>query len=100
MDLARLNLTRDQLEAFCRAHRIHRLAVFGSVLREDFGANSDVDVLVEFEPGVRVGLEFFEMQDELAALVGRQVDLLSFDSIRNAYRDAILTAAEDLYVAA
>jgi hypothetical protein len=70
------------------------------VLRDDFGPDSDVDVLVEFEPGARIGWDFVEIQDRLADLFGRRVDLLTPASIRPAYRDRILSSAEDLYVAA
>ena len=95
-----ITLDRDRISEFCRRHRIRRLALFGSVLREDFGPTSDVDVLVEFEPGARVGWEIITIQDELAALLGRPVDLLTPGSIRPAYRDEILSSAEDVYVAA
>ncbi len=66
---------RAQLAAFCRKHHIRRLAFFGSVLRDDFGPESDVDVLVEFEPGHVPGLAFFAMEQELSQLLGRKVDL-------------------------
>jgi len=60
---------------FCRRHQVRRLRFFGSVLREDFRADSDVDVLVEFEPGAHVGLRFFAMERELSEILGRKVDL-------------------------
>jgi len=96
----RLNVTSRQLAEFCQRHRIRRLAVFGSVLREDFGPGSDIDILVEFEPDVRLGLEFFDNQGELATLLGRPVDLLTADSIRPACSSEFFSSAEDLYVAA
>lgn len=96
----RLDITPEQLRAFCERHAITRLAVFGSVLREDFSQKSDVDVLVEFDPGHQVGLNFFSIREELAELVGRPVDLVTPGSIRDAYRTSILDAAKDLYVAA
>ena len=68
-------IPREELAEFCRRHQIRRLALFGSVLRDDFGPASDIDVLVEFEPGARTGLRFFMMQEELSALLGRKVDL-------------------------
>ena len=95
-----LQLDLSLLADFCRRRHIRRLALFGSVLREDFGPNSDVDVLVEFEPGTRIGWEFITIGDELADLLGRPVDLLTPGSIRPAYRDEILSTAEDVYVAA
>ena len=96
----RFKLDLDQIGELCKKHRIRRLALFGSVLRDDFGPDSDVDVLVEFEPGARVGWNCITIQDELAELVGRSVDLLTPGSIRPAYRDEILSTAEDVYVAA
>ena len=94
------NLDHERIAEFCRRHHIRRLALFGSVLRGDFGPNSDVDVLIEFMPGARVGWTFIAIQDELADLFGRPVDLLTPGSIRPAYRDEILSTAEDVYVAA
>ena len=93
-------LDRQRIADFCRRHRIRRLALFGSVLRDYFGPNSDVDVLVEFEPGATPGLAFFGMQDELAAIVGRRVDLCTPGCPRPAYRDELLASAENVYVAA
>jgi len=93
-----LQIERDSLAAFCRRHHIRRLALFGSVLRRDFRPDSDVDVLVEFEPGHTPGLAFFEMQEELAAIFGRNVDLVEKRSLRNPFRrHAILTSARLVY---
>lgn len=64
-----IDILKDAVADFCRVNHIRRLALFGSVLREDFRPDSDVDVLVEFDSGVRVGLRFFEMELELPALV-------------------------------
>jgi predicted nucleotidyltransferase len=97
---ARLNLDREQIGESCRRHRIRRLALFGAVLREDFGPDSDVDVLVEFEAGARVGWNFITIQDELAALLGRPVDVLTPGSIRPAYQQEILSTTEEVYIAA
>lgn len=63
-------LAPDELARFCRRNLIRRLSLFGSVLRDDFGPDSDVDVLVEFEPEARVGLRFFAIEDELGQLLG------------------------------
>lgn len=68
-------LPRDDLAAFCRRRHIRRLSLFGSVLRPDFGPESDVDVLVEFEPGHTPGLAFFTMEADLSRLLGRAADL-------------------------
>ena len=86
--------------AFCRHNSVHRLAIFGSALRDDFGPNSDIDVLIEFEPGRTPGLKFFSMQDELSRLFGRTVDLHTPASLSRYFRDQVLAEAEDQYVAA
>jgi len=95
-----IKLPRERISAFCRANGIRRLAIFGSVLRDDFRPESDVDVLVEFRPGVRVGLAFIRMQDELSAILGHEVDLNTSGSLSKYFRDEVLNEAEELYVAA
>ena len=70
-------MDRERIAELCRRHHIRRLALFGSVLRDDFRPDSDVDVLVDFEPGAPIGLrEFLEAQDELQVVFGRPVDLV------------------------
>jgi predicted nucleotidyltransferase len=97
----RLGVSSDALGEFCRRHAIARLAVFGSILREDdFSDESDVDVLVEFVPGRVPGLEFFGMQEELSGLFRRAVDLQTPNSLSRYFRDEVLSQAEDQYVAA
>lgn len=100
MTLHGIEIPRERIEEFCRANGIARLALFGSVLRDDFRPESDVDVLVEFQPGVRVGLSFIRMQDELSAILDRKVDLNTPASISKYFRDEVLHEAEELYVAA
>jgi predicted nucleotidyltransferase len=73
--MIRINLDQSKIEDFCRRSNIRRLAFFGSVLREDFRPDSDVDVLVEFESEHVPGLAFFSMETELSNLLGRKVDL-------------------------
>ncbi|OGL63710.1 MAG: nucleotidyltransferase, partial [Candidatus Tectomicrobia bacterium RIFCSPLOWO2_02_FULL_70_19] len=85
--------------AFCRKHRIRKLSFFGSVLREDFGPGSDVDVLVEFEPGAGVGLITFA-GIELSELLGRKADLLTEGFLSRYFRDEVLAEAVELYVQA
>jgi len=97
-DLA--TLPREQLAALCRRNGIRRLAVFGSALRKDFGEASDLDVLVEFEPEVRVGLSFFRIEQELTRLLGRRVDLNTPGFLGRRIRDRVLAEAHDVYVAA
>ena len=63
-----IEIPKDKIAAFCQRNHIRRLALFGSVLREDFGTQSDVDVLVEFEPGHTPGLSFFTMQREVSEI--------------------------------
>lgn len=89
-----------EIAAFCQRHDIVRLSLFGSVLRDDFTPASDVDVLVEFEPGRTPGLAFFVIQDELSALFGRRVDLNTPGSLSRYFRDEVLREARPLYVAA
>jgi predicted nucleotidyltransferase len=95
-----LEIPRDALRDFCRKHRIRRLSLFGSVLRADFSPASDVDVLVEFEPNARVGLQFFEIERELSRLLGRRVDLNTLGFLSKYFRDEVLAQAEVQYDAA
>ena len=97
-----IELDRRRIEAFCRRHAIRRLALFGSVLRDDFGPASDVDVLVEFQPGRTPGFfRLFAMEDELTTLVGgRRVDLLTPDDLSPYFRDEVARASQLLYDAA
>ena len=89
-----------RIAAFCRKHRIRRLALFGSVLREDFGPDSDVDMLVEFEPAQVVGLlRLAGMESELARILGRKVDMRTAADLSRYFRDEVLAGAEVLYAA-
>jgi hypothetical protein len=97
---ARIDVPRDRIAEFCRRHHIRRLALFGSVLRDDFRSDSDVDVLVEFEPGKIPGFAFFGMQDELSEILGRRVDLNTPNESSKYYRDEVLAEAEPIYGAA
>ena len=97
----RISIDRDAISAFCRRHYIARLALFGSVLRDDFRADSDVDVLVEFQPGHVPGLDFITIERELSQLLqGRRVDMVTPKFLNARIRDQVLTSAEPLYVAA
>ena len=96
----RIDIPGDKLVDFCRRHNIRKLAFFGSVLREDFLPHSDVDVLVEFEPGRTPGLAFFAMQDELSELLGRRVDLHTPPGLSPYFRSQVLKEAEVIYDAA
>lgn len=89
------------VEGFCRKWRITRFSLFGSVLREDFGPGSDVDVLVSFQPDSTWDLlDLVDMRDELTALFGRDVDLVEEEGLRNPFRRAsILSARQVIYAA-
>jgi len=93
-------IDRSAVADFCKRHHVRRLALFGSVLRGDFGPESDVDVLVEFEPGHVPGFAFFDLQEELAGILGRRVDLHTPGSLSRYFRDRVVREAQDQYVAA
>lgn len=95
--VARIPMPKEEIVRFCRRHHIRRLALFGSVVRDDFGPDSDVDVLVQFEPGKAPGWEFFEMQDELTGILGRTVDLNTPGFLSRYFRDQVLAEAETVY---
>jgi predicted nucleotidyltransferase len=95
-----IEISRERIGDFCRANGIRRLAIFGSILHDDFQPESDVDVLVEFQHGVRVGLAFIRIGDELSSILGRQVDLHTPGSLSKYIREDVLHEAETLYVAA
>jgi len=98
MSKAHLNIPQERMAEFCRRNQIRRLALFGSVLRDDFGPNSDVDVLVEFEPGARVGyLRLAGMEIELTEILGRKVDLNTPGLLSKYFRDRVLAEAEVQY---
>ena len=95
-----IDIPKDKIANFCRHHHIRKLALFGSVLREDFGPESDVDVLVEFETGAPVGLfKLYDLEQELSEVLGgRKVDINTPRSLSKYFRDEVLAEAEVLYV--
>ncbi len=100
----RIPVDGERIAAFCRKHKIEKLAFFGSVLRDDFRPDSDVDVLVSFAPGMHWGLlDFVRMSEELAVILGRRVDLVERQSVEQSEnyirRRYILESAEPVYVA-
>jgi len=97
---ARIPIDREKIAGFCRRHHIRKLALFGSVLRDDFRSDSDIDVLVEFEEGKTPGLAFFAMQDELSVLLDRRVDLNTPQCLSRYFRDKVLAEAEVVHVGA
>lgn len=94
---ARLDVSDSAIREFCKKHHIQKLSLFGSILRDDFGPDSDVDVLVEFEPGTRVGFAFVEIQDELSQLLGRKADLGTPNGLSKYIRDRVINEAEVIY---
>lgn len=99
MSVANISPPREEIAEFCRRNRIRRLALFGSVLRDDFGTGSDIDVLVEFESGHRLGFSFFAVQDELSRLLGRRVDLNTREDLSRYFRDEVARTAQPIYEA-
>lgn len=99
IDYHGLKVPKDKIAEFCRRHYICKLAFFGSVLRPDFGPNSDVDVLVEFEPGHVPGLAFFSMENELSEILGRKVDLNTPQFLSRYFREEVLAEAQVQYAA-
>ena len=100
MDLP-IKVDDERIAQFCRRWKIKEFAIFGSVLREDFRPDSDVDVLVTFEPDAPWSLyEWADMTDGLKEIFGREVDLVEKDGLRNPFRrHAILTTRKVLYAA-
>ena len=98
MPEARIPIPKTEIGEFCRRNQVKSLALFGSVLRADFRPDSDVDILVEFQPGARIGfLAMSRMQRELAELLQRPVDLVPKDGLKSLIRDAVLADSEVVY---
>jgi predicted nucleotidyltransferase len=96
MDLEKLKTT-SSIRQFCQDHHIRRLSFFGSVVREDFTAQSDIDVLVEFEAGCAPGFDFFLMEAELSRLLGRKVDLQTSGFLSPEIRQSVIAEAVPAY---
>jgi len=98
MGQVQIEVPRDRISEFCKRNHIRKLSLFGSVLRGDFGENSDVDVLIEFESGHGTG--FFglaRMERELSSILGRKVDLRTPQELSKYFRDEVLSKAEIQY---
>ena len=96
----RINIPTLELADVCRCYHVRRLALFGSALRDDFRPESDVDVLVEFEPEARIGFMILgRLQRELGALLQRPVDLVPRDGLKPLIRESVLSSSEVLYAA-
>ena len=101
MSEPKIQLPKNRIAAFCRRHDIRKLSVFGSALREDFGPDSDVDVLVEFMPDAGVGLiKLAGLELELGDIIGRKVDLNTPGFLSKYYRERVLKEAVVQYDAA
>lgn len=95
---AKIVIDQKQIAEFCRRHRIRKLALFGSVLRDDFRPDSDVDVLVEFESGASAGfLRLAAMEEELSSMLRRRVDLRTPPELSRYFREEVLRTAEVQY---
>ena len=94
----RIHVPYGQIADFCKGRHVKRMALFGSVIRDDSTDASDVDVLVEFEPGRTPGLAFFAMELELSDLLGRKVDLNTEDWLGRYFRQSVLDEAEVIHV--
>ena len=94
---AQVSFPADELRRICSRFHVQRLAIFGSAITERFGPESDVDVLVEFEPGKTPGLAFVALQEHLARLIHREVDLHTYRSLSPYFRDEVIKEAEVCY---
>jgi hypothetical protein len=93
-----IDIPKDKIAEFCIKHHIRMLSLFGSILRVDFTPESDIDILVEFEPGTRVGMiRLAGMEIELSKILGRKVDINTTNFISPYYRDKVLSEAEVQY---
>ncbi len=90
----------DAIRELCERHAVRRLALFGSALRGELGPDSDIDLLVEFEPGRTPGLGFFVLEDELSRLIGRRVDLNTMAFLSPAFAATVAEQARTIYAAA
>jgi len=98
MTRARIPIPRERITEFCRRNQVKSLELFGSVLRADFRSDSDVDLLVEFDPAARIGfLALCRMQRELTALLEYPVDLVPKDGLKPTIREDVLASTEVIY---
>lgn len=93
-----IEIPQEKIAEFCQRYHIRKLSLFGSILRNDFNPESDIDVLVEFEPNHIPGLAFFAIQDELSEMLGRQVDLNTPNFLSSYFRVEVEKEAQVQYV--
>ena len=93
-----INLSNDKIKEFCKRHHIRKLSVFGSFLREDFRADSDIDILVEFYPDHIPGfIRLARMENELTSILGHKVDIRTAEDLSRYFRQEVIEAAEVKY---
>lgn len=95
-----IEVAPEAIAELCRRYRVRELALFGSAVRGDMHANSDIDVMVEFEQGCHPGIRLFDFEDELAGLLGRRVDVSLKSLLKPPVRRYALREALTLYHAA
>ncbi len=95
---AQIQIPHDQIAQFCQRNHIRRMSLFGSVIRDDFTPQSDVDILVEFQPGRTPGFAYFDMERDLSKMLGRKVDLNTPSELSKYFRREVLAEAEEIYV--
>jgi len=100
MPEVKIKIPPEKIEIFCKHYQVRRMSLFGSILREDFKPESDVDVLVQFDPDARVSfMTLGKMQRELAAIFQRPVDLIPQDGLKPVIRNQVLSTAQEVYAA-
>lgn len=92
-----IDIPQAKIAELCQQYHIRKLSLFGSVLRDDFRPDSDIDVLVEFEPGHTPGFAFIDIQDQLSEMLGRQVDLNTPQDLSRYFRNQVIEEAEAIY---
>lgn len=98
MGSERINFTEEQIKTFCKKNHIKKFALFGSVLRDDFRPDSDIDILVDVEPEAKIDLiDMAMMELELSELLNRKVDLRTPQDLSKYFRDKVVSEAEVLY---
>lgn len=99
MKSSNIDIPMKEMAEFCRRNHIRKLALFGSVLRDDFGPDSDIDIVVEFEEGFTPGLfRIFDMEEELSSILGnRKIDLRTPADLSRYFRDEVISNSEVCY---
>ena len=98
MKPGRISLTKEQITKFCQNNHIRKFAFFGSILRDDFRPDSDVDILVDLDYSVPIGLfQIARMERQLSEMIGRKVDLRTPEDLSDYFRDEVISEAEVLY---